>query len=212
MPVRARRQARYALAAALLSAVAAPPVHALLLDFADIPPAATFAVGTSFNTGGVSVDVQEFIFGSGTGCLSIACGEAFVLPAAPNIGAGQVLLPNNTLLDFDLGTVDNLTLEWEDTGGNANLRINGDFRNVSDLLTLDGLTVGGVLVSVVNNGAPGDLFGTLTLSGAAIGDFAIGGQELFLDNLAVRESVPEPATLLLLGASLGLLGLRRRRG
>jgi hypothetical protein len=96
----------------------------------------------------------------------------------------------------------NLALAWEtpatqvrlvfgigDTGTvptNVNLRINGVMRNVSSLADLDGATMGGVQVSVVAGEA--DSKGRLLLDGW-IHTMAVGGQELYLDDICAELSM-----------------------
>jgi hypothetical protein len=77
-------------------------------------------------------------------------------------------------------------------GGNVNLTINGDFRNLRDLNLLDGMTVGDVLVTV-------EIFSTtpriesLVLTGP-IRTLALGGQELQLFHIRTRETTDGPET------------------
>ena len=109
---------------------------------------------------------------------------------------------NNANVDFDFGgIVNDIAFQFMDGGGNLNIEINGDFRNINEFSDIDGLSVGGT--SVVLGGTPS--YGTLYINGT-IDSFSVGGQELNIDNVWY---VPEPATLLLLG--LGGLMLRKNK-
>ena len=74
--------------------------------------------------------------------------------------------------------------------------INGVTLNFDNFADVDGETIGGVEISVIN-GFGNDL-GLLSLSGT-INDFVLGGQELWIDNVSV---VPLPAAVCLLLAEL----------
>src|SRR5688572_22065651 len=112
-------------------------------------------------------------------------------------GSGNELTVNNVNVAFDFNDVpftNAIALQFGEYGGNVNLEINGDQRNVPDFSALDGMTVGGATVEVVA-GPPGAARGSLfVLSPGAITSFSIGGQELFIDNI-ISSCIPEPAAL-----------------
>jgi hypothetical protein len=60
--------------------------------------------------------------------------------------------------------------------------VNGDFRNVGNLVSLNGATVGGVNVTVTAAQQGGNWYGIIVLDGA-IKEFSLGGQELWLDEI-----------------------------
>jgi len=92
---------------------------------------------------------------------------------------------NNINLAFDFGNpVHSLSLMFGEYGGNLNIDINGDFRNFNNFADLNGQTVGGVQVSVVNG--LGNDRGRLQLDGV-ITSFAVGGQELWIDDVCVED-------------------------
>jgi hypothetical protein len=71
-------------------------------------------------------------------------------------------------------------------GGNVDFAVNGDFRNVAALSTLDGLVVGGATVTVAFVGGVGFETGTVEITaphGVVIESFLVGGQEFFLDDV-----------------------------
>jgi hypothetical protein len=78
-------------------------------------------------------------------------------------------------------TVDRVGFDYGDYGGNVNIEVNGDFYNLERLSNLPG-TVGGVPVQVTTANVSGGVQGHVELSGD-VQSLAVGGQELFLDNV-----------------------------
>jgi len=175
---------------------------ALVLDFSDLTAGATYNVGDSFVSSGAVITGQEFYWlggGSTTG------GSATVETGGLAGGAGNELGLNNINLSFDFGApLDGLALEYGYGGGNINLEINGDFVNVSDMLSIPHNLGGTEIFTFDNNGSDGHMF----VIGGQINSFALGGQELRIDNI-VASVIPEPATAVLLG--LGSLTMLKRR-
>jgi len=181
----------------------AAAAHAAALDFEDLPLGSLYVVGDTFNTSGVNVTVEPFTFSDGT---MYAGGHTVVQNSGFAGGSGNELAVNNVLLSFDIGGSTGLSLDFGEYGGNLNLLINGDFRNFNLFSDIDGLVIGGVGVSVVNGF--GNDTGSITLTGN-INQFAIGGQELWIDNV---NTVPVPAAAWLFGSGLvGLIGIGRRQ-
>ena len=87
--------------------------------------------------------------------------------------------------EFPTETLDEAELaKWREAqsyGGNVNIEINGDFRNVNDYRDLDGMMVGGVLIHVLWGGYGNDC-GCILLDGA-VQKLAVGGQEHWMDCL-----------------------------
>ncbi|MFB6192101.1 MAG: NEW3 domain-containing protein [Haloarculaceae archaeon] len=77
-------------------------------------------------------------------------------------------------------TVSRVAFAYGAYGGNLNLEVNGDFRNVDRFGALNGTTVGGATVTV-NRTSPEQ--GTVTIAGEISG-FCVGGQELWIDEVA----------------------------
>jgi hypothetical protein len=79
------------------------------------------------------------------------------------------------------------TLAFGHYGGSLNLSINGDRVNVADFAAVHGKRIGGVRVSV--DKGPYQQRGRLTLTGL-VRSFALGGQELSIDDLCGRRRMP----------------------
>jgi hypothetical protein len=156
------------------SAPALPP-GTRCVDFDHQAPGATFPVGGSFTDNGVKLAVQRFQWETSAWAT---IGKASIETAKQ--GGGNVLRCDNVNVSFAFGAASGLDLKFVERGGNLNLTVNRDFRNVANLSDLNGATVGGASVTVT--GGSGDGIGTLSLRGA-IDSFAIGGQGLWIDDV-----------------------------
>lgn len=197
-----RKLAMIGVCAAFLCAVGV--ASAATVDFDDMTLGSVYNSGDSFTTGGVLVTVGDF-FLTGGGTTS---GAATVTDAMVADGGGNEMSINNVNLSFDFGapTINGLSLQFGEQGGDLNLNINGDLQKFADFTDVDNSVIGGVNVYVIGpNQGKGGLFAI-----GLINSFAVGGQELSVDNL-VANCVPEPATigLLLLGGIA--VGRRKRR-
>ena len=177
--------------------------NSAVLDFEDLTLGDMFMVPDVFVTSGVSISVQPFTFSGGGMGSNFAQVQNGLLAG----GSGKELAVNNVLLDFTFGgPIPGLGLLFGEFGGNLNLEINGDFRNFQNFADINGLTIGGVNVAALNG--LGNDQGVLTLGGT-INSFALGGQELWIDNVSV---VPVPAAFWLFATALiGFVGISRRR-
>lgn len=186
---------------AATAAVCATTARGALLDFEDLTLGDTFTHPSSFNTSGVTVNTDVFTFGGGGTTANFAQVEN----GGNAGGSGNELEVNNVLLDFAFGVVNGIKLQFGEFGGNINLKVNGTLLNVNNFSDLPG-AVGGVSITATANPV-----GTLTLAGN-INQFAIGGQELWIDNIETRNGVPAPGTLALFAAALvGSAACARRR-
>jgi hypothetical protein len=139
---------------------------------------AVYHVGDTFFTGPATVTGMCFQWAVGSWTCD---GYAEVQLGGLAGGSGQEMAVNNINLRFHFGgPLSCLELKFGEYGGNLNIEINGDFRNFENFAGIDGLTIGGVHVAVVNG--LGTDQGTLTLSGT-INSFALGGQELWIDDV-----------------------------
>jgi hypothetical protein len=71
-------------------------------------------------------------------------------------------------------------------GGNINFGVNGDFRNVADISTLNGAVIGGCNIMVTRTNIPGGYRGIVEINpppGVMIDRFGVGGQEFYVDDV-----------------------------
>jgi hypothetical protein len=100
------------------------------------------------------------------------------------------MFPSNVNLNFAFDyPLSEITLKFADFGGNSNIKVNGDFRNVGGIELLNGTTIGGVQITVnatnpSNN--ENNWVGFITLSGG-INEFVLGGQELWIDDVCIEK-------------------------
>jgi hypothetical protein len=184
------------LAAAVLSVSVIGSSRADLIDFEDLVVGTNYVHDDVFVSGGVPITVATFFFSNGD---PYDGGFSEVDNFGNAGGSGNELEVNNVNLAFDFGIeLTNLSLLYGEFGGNVNFELNGDFHNLDDFSSLPA-TVGGVDVTVTA--------GSISMVGS-INTFAIGGQELWIDDVEWR-AVPGPGGIALLGAAL--IATRRRR-
>jgi hypothetical protein len=149
----------------------------LCVDFEDLPLAEEYHVGDNFTDSGVVIAVEHFQWGNGQWTDG---GYARVENEGLAGSSGQEMAVNNVNLRFDFGesSYTGLSLCYGEYGGNINIEVNGDFRNVDDFSDVIS-PVGGVHISTGNLG---NGKGVLVLSGT-INSLAIGGQELWIDHV-----------------------------
>jgi hypothetical protein len=150
------------------------------LSFSDLTVGDEFNVGDSIVTDSVGVSVEPFLYLDGS---STATGDARVDDRGYAGGSGLDVNAGNVNLSFEFAFPgQRMYLAFGELGGNVNLRVNGDTANVGDMVDLDGTSLGGLGVSVLASQTGNNWFGTLSVDGA-IRDFAIGGQELWIDDV-----------------------------
>lgn len=155
------------------------------VDFEDLPLESEYRVGDTFVASGVSVTGQTFFWSNGTATDN---GFARVESGGLAGGSGQDIQVNNINLAFDFGVpLPGLSLRFGEYGGNLNVEVNGDLRNFENFADIDGLQIGGVDVAVT--AGQGNDQGRLALTGT-INSFAIGGQELWLDDVCPTTMPP----------------------
>ena len=135
---------------------------------------------TGINGGVVNVKVEKFQWGNGNWTTS---GSARVDTRNYAAGGGNEINTNNTNLHFLFNyPVKKITLKFADFGGNSNIRINNTFKNIGRMINLNNTVIDGVSIDIIAAHQGNNYVGTMTLEGD-IKDFAIGGQELWLDDV-----------------------------
>ena len=141
------------------------------VKFSNLTPGNTYSVGDTITTSEADISVEQFQWPNGTWTTT---GRAKVDDRNYAQGSGNDLNANNVNLSFQFDyPVDKISLKFGELGGNNNIKVNGTFQNVANLVDLNGNSIGGVQITVN---------GTMDLDGT-INDFAIGGQELWLDDV-----------------------------
>ncbi len=154
------------------------------LDFEDLALWSTWAVADVFRATGIPIAVKKFQRSDGTWADR---GLVRVVDGGMAGGTGHELQLSNANVEITLPYVlRKMSLRFGEYGGNCNIEINGDFRNVDNLSQVNGEVIGGVQVSVVNGF--GSDQGQVHLAGQ-VHQFAIGGQEMFIDHITGMESI-----------------------
>ena len=149
------------------------------IDFESLKTGASYHVGASFTDSGVTLWVQAFQWSTG-----VWTSDGFVrVDADGKAGeSGNELNLNNACIALKFSDcVEGLTLSYGEYGGNVNLSVNGELKNVADLDVLNGTTLGGASITVTLLGGGK---GHLAVAGT-INSFVIGGQELWIDHICV---------------------------
>lgn len=169
-------------------------IHGLLSEvqgcvgFEDLTLGTTFVVGNELRDSTATMRVLPFQW---TSQVWTSKGSLFVVdqPLAGNDGVS--VLCNNVNLGFNVGGAECVTLRFHDWGGNVNLVVNGAVGNWDNFTSQQ---LGGIDI-VVRQPVPGTNRGELILRGRfepflfrrmAKISFAIGGQELVIDDVCVR--------------------------
>lgn len=150
------------------------------LRFSDLEAGATYNVGDTITTSGKEIKVEQFQSGTDAWTSS---GEARVDTRNYSLGSGKDLNSRNVNLRFMFAyPIDKITLKFGELGGNNNIKVNDEFQNVRDLISLNGTTIGSAQVTVNAAQQGNNWYGNMILDGD-INNFSIGGQELWLDDV-----------------------------
>jgi hypothetical protein len=154
------------------------------LKFNDLAPGTTYNVGSTISTGGKIIQVEQFQWANGTWSST---GSAKIDSSNYAGGSGSELRANNVNFNFQLDyPLSKLTFKFADYGGNENIKINNDFRNVPNFLGLNNTTIGGVNVSVTAVQNISSIRGEMVLQGIISG-FTVGGQEFWIDEVCLEK-------------------------
>jgi hypothetical protein len=150
------------------------------VKFSNLTPGDTYNVGDTITTSQADIIVEQFQWSNGNWTTS---GSAKVDDRNYGQGSGNDLNANNVNLSFQFDyPLDKITLKFGELGGNNNIRVNGAFQNVPNLIDLNGNSISGVQITVSASQQGNNWYGTMELNGV-IDEFAIGGQELWLDDV-----------------------------
>lgn len=148
--------------------------------FDDLAPGSSWAVGDSLVSDGVAIEIMPLVLPSGS---VYTAGVAKASTAGMAHGSAVELNTENCTarLDFagSVGSQPVVQLLFGEYGGNVNLAINGDFRNVANPIDLHGTVVGGCTVHIVAGGFGSDA-GRMYISGG-VNQLQLGGQEFAID-------------------------------
>ncbi|MBN2396103.1 MAG: hypothetical protein JXC36_06545 [Candidatus Atribacteria bacterium] len=161
------------------------------VDFESLTLGKEFHVGDMFNDAGTMIYVLPFQWESSTWT---SAGYAKVYDGSHAGVSGKEMNLNNVNLGFQFSnSLTELSFNFGEYGGNLNIQVNDQFKNFQNFDDLNGATLGGVHISVIDGS--GDEKGRLILSGEMNTFkvmeedvyFVIGGQELWIDHVCPVE-------------------------
>jgi hypothetical protein len=185
---------------------------AVFLEFEDLSLGATYGIGESFTTGVyVDVTVEQLEYPAAILQVVPAGYVEVVNPGEVIVGSENELKISNAMLnflfDFQGRPSCGLMLFFVENGEFINLGVNGQLLYGGDFADLNGQTINGAKIDVLQSMNQGAL---MVVSGC-ISSFQVGGEDLYIDDMFVCE-VPEPMTIVLLGlGGLSLLARNRKR-
>lgn len=161
------------------------------IDFESLSLGKVYHVGDTFTDSGATITVLLFQWGNASWTSG---GYAKVVDQSRAGHSGMEVNTNNVNLGFKFSsTLKGLSINFGEYGGNLNIQINDEFKNFQDFDDINGTTIGGVSVSVIDG--DGNNKGRLILSGEMDTfnfqekkfNFLIGGQELWIDHVCPLE-------------------------
>lgn len=166
----------------------------------DHPIGASWTVGGTTTSDGVGAEFECFQWAGGAWFCG---GVSTVRSVDPGCNIGHRLELNNinVRLNFagSIGPQTDLRLRFGEYGGNINIAVNGDFRNIANMIDIDGTVIGGCTVQVLSGGLGNDC-GAVRFVGT-VDKLVIGGQEFWIDGIPECEggfeSLPLNAVLAL---------------
>ena len=169
------------IALASTTALAANAIY----NFTSLASGTTYVVGDVVNAADATIELTRFQWDDGTWT---AAGIATVVTSTTAAGSPtKELNLNNIMVRVIPDTpATSATYKYADLGGNVNLGVNGDHRNVGDLIALDGTVVGNCDITVTQVAIAGGHRGVVTITpqaGFDIDMFGVGGQEFYVDDV-----------------------------
>ena len=160
-------------------------------SFEDLQLGTMYVNEDSFTTGDYTHYVKHFTWSDGTETVK---GSVSVENGGMACSFNNELHYNNATTHIertDGDWMNNMSFKFGEWGGNLNMEINGDFKNFENMLDIDGVTIGGVLVTVDWGGGGNDC-GQVSFTGD-MSYIRMGGQEYWVDCFtadAVEPSIP----------------------
>lgn len=142
----------------------------------------------SFQPPTMDIAAHPFTWRNGT---TTSNGYAEIQSAGRAGGSGNEMAVNNLLVSISVGfgqTLQAVRISFGEYGGNLNVSVNNDHRNFDNFAQNNGTTIGGVQVSVPSGGLGNDVgqiefVGTMADQASGLGQLAVGGQELWIDDI-----------------------------
>ena len=147
--------------------------------------AGTFMVGDVVAATGATINFQQFQWSNGMWTAG-GFGQVVASSVADGTPVNELDLNNIFMRVTPTTPSAGATYRYADLGGNVNFGVNGDFRNVADISTLDGTVIGGCDIMVTRTNIPGGYRGIVEINplpGVMIDRFGVGGQEFFVDDV-----------------------------
>lgn len=146
----------------------------------------------SFQPPTMDIGAHPFTWATGT---TTSGGYANIENAGHAGGSGNEITVNNIVISIDVGfgqTLNALRFSFGEYGGNLNVSVNNSFTNFQNFSDINGKTIGGVAVNVLSGGSGNDkgqieFTGTMSEQTSGLGQFAVGGQELYIDDICLSE-------------------------
>jgi hypothetical protein len=118
-------------------------------------------------------------------------GQATVQSGSRAGGTGNEIAVNNILMTISVGfgqTLEAVRFSFGEYGGTLNVWVNNQFVNFGNFADIHGTTIGGVMVNVLSGGLGNDkgqieFIGHMVDQAMGRGQLAVGGQELWTDDI-----------------------------
>jgi hypothetical protein len=154
-------------------------------NFSSLASGSAYVVGDTVNAANATIELTRFQWDDG---IWTDEGIATVVPSTNAGGTAPHELNLNNIMVRVIPDIAGTRARYRyvDFGGNVNFGVNGDFRNVGNLIELDGTVVGGCDISVTEVGVLGGVLGTVVITpqaGVTIERFGVGGQEFYIDDV-----------------------------
>lgn len=154
-------------------------------NFSSMSVGSSWSVGDSLSLATATVNFKQFRLGDGS-WTSTGFAEIDASTNANGSPTKELELNNIMVQVVPDSDAYSATFLYADFGGNVNLGVNGDHRNVANMIALDGTVVGGCDVTVTQTISGSNRRGEVTIvpqEGEVIEKFGTGGQEFWIDDV-----------------------------